>query len=70
MTNVTDLLKQLMNIPSTSGQETEVCQFVFDLLTKEGFETKKYPVDDKRFNIVATLQPIIAILQLFVSVII
>ncbi|MEK9206898.1 MAG: M20/M25/M40 family metallo-hydrolase [Patescibacteria group bacterium] len=57
MTTVTELLKQLMEIPSTSGEETNVCQFVFDLLTKEGFDVKKYPVDGKRFNLVATLQP-------------
>lgn len=57
MINVIDLLKQLMEIPSVSGEETQICQFVFDLLAKEGFETKKYPVDDKRFNVVATLSP-------------
>ncbi len=55
MTSVEDLLKQLMSIPSSSGDEAKVCQFVFDLLTKEGFKTKKYPVDDKRFNVVGTL---------------
>ena len=51
-----DLLKQLMSIPSSSGNETKVCQFVFDLLNQQGFKTKKYAVDSKRFNVVATLK--------------
>ena len=55
MNNVEELLKQLMNIPSVSGEESQVCDFVFNLLTKEGFKTKKYPVDDKRFNIVGKI---------------
>lgn len=55
MTNALGLLKQLMEIPSTSGEETEVCQFVFDLLTENGFQAKKYAINNKRFNIVAKL---------------
>lgn len=55
MNNVEELLRQLMNIPSISGEESQVCQFVFDLLKKKGFETKKYPVSDKRFNIVGKI---------------
>ena len=50
-----EILKQLISIPSVTGNEREVCEFVFELLRKEGFDAKKYPVDKKRFNIVANL---------------
>jgi acetylornithine deacetylase len=49
------LLKQLMDIPSPSGQEVAVGEFIFDFLTKTGFSPEKFPVAENRFNIIAKL---------------
>jgi len=55
--NALEILKNLMLIPSASGEEEKVCEYVFKFLTENGFETKKYTVNDGRFNIVASLKP-------------
>jgi acetylornithine deacetylase/succinyl-diaminopimelate desuccinylase-like protein len=55
MTQEEQLLKELMLIPSPSGEEGEIGGYLFDLLKKSGFETKKYPMGKDRFNLVATL---------------
>lgn len=55
MTNTEDLLKKLISIPSPTGSESEVCNFMLDLLNKEGFKTSKYEVGNERFNIVANI---------------
>ncbi|HUD44808.1 MAG TPA: M20/M25/M40 family metallo-hydrolase [Patescibacteria group bacterium] len=49
------LLKQLMSIPSVSGNETEIGEFIFTLLKKEGFNVTRQTVDKKRFNVIAKL---------------
>jgi len=48
------LLKELMLIPSPSGNEVKIGEYVFNILEKNGFSVKKYPVDKGRFNLVAT----------------
>lgn len=55
MTFEEDLLKKIISIPSPTGEESEICDFMFDLLNKEGFNTSKYQVDNKRYNIIANL---------------
>lgn len=55
MTDTEDLLKKLISIPSPTGSESEICKFVFNLLSKEGFKVIKYQVGNKRFNIIANL---------------
>ncbi|HUD44677.1 MAG TPA: M20/M25/M40 family metallo-hydrolase [Patescibacteria group bacterium] len=49
------LLKQLMSIPSISGNEAEVGEFLLSLLKKERFNVTKQAVDEKRFNVIAKL---------------
>lgn len=52
---VNNLLKTLISIPSETGKEKEVCNFIFNLLKKEGFSVVKTPVEKNRFNIIAKI---------------
>jgi len=56
------LFENLLKIPSPSGQETEMAEYVFGLLQQMGFEVRKQFVDDKRFNVIATTQKTPAVL--------
>lgn len=53
MTNEEKLLKELILIPSFSGSEKTIGEYLFNILKDEGFKVEKYSVDKKRFNIVA-----------------
>ena len=53
MKNINKLLKKLVEIKSFSGEEIQICNYVFNLLKEEGFKVQKIPVDNKGFNIVA-----------------
>lgn len=55
MTKEEVLLKKLILIPSISGQEKTIGEYIFNILDQEGFETKKYLVDGDRFNVVAKI---------------
>lgn len=55
MQKVEKLLKELMLIPSPSGNEGVVGEFISNMLVKEGFEIEKNVVDDTRFNIIARI---------------
>ena len=63
MIKVEQLLKDLILIPSSSGNEQAVGEFIFNLLKKQGFEVDKQslalraksPVADGRFNVIAKL---------------
>jgi acetylornithine deacetylase len=55
MENVSELLKELINTNSTTGNEGEVGNFIANLLEKEGFIVEKQQVEDNRFNIITTL---------------
>ncbi len=55
MISVEKLLKNLINIPSVSGEEMIVADYIVDLLNRNEFKIKKIPVDKKRFNIVASM---------------
>jgi acetylornithine deacetylase len=53
MISVEELLKKLITIPSVSGGEIEVGDYLFNLLQKQNFQVKKQFVDQNRFNLVA-----------------
>jgi acetylornithine deacetylase len=55
MTEIEKLLKDLILIPSPSGSEKVIGEFIFNLLEKQGFEVNKCPVSKDRFNVVAKL---------------
>lgn len=57
MQDASELLRKLVKIPSISDDEKKVSDFVSELLNKEGFNVKKYPINNDRYNIVATLAP-------------
>jgi len=51
--NSKELLKKIINIPSVSGNEKKMGDFLIDLLEKEGFKIKKISLDSTRFNVFA-----------------
>lgn len=51
--NSKELLKTMINIPSISGDEKKMGQFLFDLLKNEGFTVEKISLDAARFNVFA-----------------
>lgn len=53
MTFEEKLLKDLIDIPSITGNEEKIAQYLYALLDKEGFEANKIFVDKKRFNVIA-----------------
>jgi acetylornithine deacetylase len=53
--NIFQMTQTLINLESVTGHETEVGLFVRDTLEKDGFEVSVQPVDDKRFNVIASL---------------
>ncbi|MDP2873912.1 MAG: M20/M25/M40 family metallo-hydrolase [bacterium] len=55
MTSEEKLLKDLILIESQSNHEKDICNFIYNLLTKSGFKTIKNPVDANGFNIIAAL---------------
>ncbi|MCW1949091.1 MAG: M20/M25/M40 family metallo-hydrolase [Candidatus Shapirobacteria bacterium] len=48
-----DLLKDLISIPSTSGNEIAVAEYIFHFLQQNNFTVEKNWIDEKRFNIIA-----------------
>ena len=55
MLTVEKLLEDLINIPSISGDEVKVGDYLFDLLQHQKFQVKKQFVDQNRFNLVANI---------------
>ncbi|MBI4446406.1 MAG: M20/M25/M40 family metallo-hydrolase [Acidobacteria bacterium] len=51
--NVFSLTRELVNIPSLSGQEQEIGEFLFGYLSEKGWECSKQPVEGTRFNLLA-----------------
>lgn len=52
MTSIETLLLDLIKIPSTTGQEKEIGNFIISKLN--GFSVKKQHIDNERFNVIAT----------------
>jgi acetylornithine deacetylase len=48
------LTRQLVDIPSITGEEIGVGTFLFDLLAAEGWECRRQVVSEGRFNVLAT----------------
>src|SRR6476660_718697 len=46
--------RQLIDIESTSGNEAAVGNYLYGELCRLGYQTKKIPVEDDRFNVYAT----------------
>ncbi len=55
MISVESLLKKLINIPSISGSEDNLANYIFDLLEQNNFKVQKNWIDKKRFNIIAQI---------------
>jgi acetylornithine deacetylase len=55
MISIEDLLKKLIDIPSVSRNESEVGEYIFNLLQEQNFQIKKQFVDQNRFNLVASI---------------
>ncbi|HHX58336.1 MAG TPA: M20/M25/M40 family metallo-hydrolase [Candidatus Moranbacteria bacterium] len=53
MTKIEELLVKMIKIPSVSGNEGAIGQFLFNLLKQNGFSVKKQLVTAKRFNVIA-----------------
>lgn len=53
MISIEELLKNLINIPSISGNETNIARYILELLQQNNFKVQKNWVDKKRFNIIA-----------------
>ena len=53
--DVVSLTRTLIDIDSTTGRETEVGAWLADYLRGAGYDVSEQPVDDSRFNLIATL---------------
>ena len=54
MLNVIDLTRKLVDVPSVTGEEKEVGEFLYDALKARGWDCLKQEVTSDRFNILAT----------------
>ena len=50
---VIELTRSLVDIPSVTGEETRVGQFILDTLSQEGWTCQAQPVQPGRFNVLA-----------------
>jgi len=55
--NLTKLTKTLVNIPSVTGSEAAIADFLSNYLKSLGFDLEKQEVDEERRNILAVLDP-------------
>jgi len=53
--NVISVLKKLVSIPSMTGMEREISEYIFNTLSDWGISVQKNWVDKKRFNVVARI---------------
>jgi len=67
--NVNDLLKQLINIESTTGNEAKIGTFLSKYLEAAGFAVKQLPIKDNRFNVLAQIGQAKIILQAHIDVV-
>lgn len=51
--DVIELTRQLVDVPSVTGEEQQVGEFLFALLRREGWDCSKQEVKDGRFNVLA-----------------
>lgn len=55
--NLLELAKTLVNIPSITGSEAAIADFLSSYLRSQGFDLEKQEVDEKRRNILGVLHP-------------
>jgi acetylornithine deacetylase len=55
--NLIELTKTLVNIPSVTGSEAAIADFLSSYLRSQGFDLEKQEVEGKRRNILAVLHP-------------
>lgn len=53
MMDVVELTRRLVDIPSVTGEEREVGEFLFQLLQERGWECRRQRVEGDRFNVLA-----------------
>jgi acetylornithine deacetylase len=54
--NVFELTKELIDIPSVTGEEQAVGQYLSDYLERLGYRVEKQEIDSGRFNVLATTE--------------
>jgi len=52
--NVFELTRELIDIPSLTGEESEVGQYLAKYLEERGYHVERHAVDEDRFNVIAT----------------
>ena len=52
--DIVALTRALVDIDSTTGNEGRACRWLADYLRTEGFAVTEQPVDETRFNVIAT----------------
>ncbi len=55
--DLTALTRQLVDIPSITGEESAAADFLLNLLSKDGWQCERQPVTEGRFNVLAVRQP-------------
>lgn len=55
--NLIDLTKRLINIPSVTGSEAAIADFLSGYLRSQGFELMEQKIEGGRRNILALLRP-------------
>ena len=53
--NIVNTLKKLISIPSITGMEREIGEYIFNTLSEWGISVQKNWVDKKRFNVIARI---------------
>ena len=56
-TDLVGLTRSLVDIDSTTGREGDAGRWLVDYLRRTGYEVAEQPVDDNRFNVIATIGP-------------
>ena len=51
--DVINLTRELVDIPSVTGDESEVGEYLYDLLERQGWQCRRQEVTSERFNLVA-----------------
>jgi acetylornithine deacetylase len=67
--DVLDLARELVSIPSPTGEEGEVVTFVARFLERSGWRVVRQPVSEGRDNLYATLDPPVVVLSTHLDVV-
>jgi len=53
--NIVSILEKLVSIPSITGMEKEIGEYIFETLSEWGISVQKTWIDKKRFNVIARI---------------